>query len=98
MLNEGDKLLVSHRRLFAHDEVRYFVGTVASYEAGIVKLVGRTYLKDFGTGAMVSKSDVRTKVYSLASGTILVYQLAATTNMDALEFVGGEGVARPTDE
>jgi hypothetical protein len=88
VLKEGDKLLVAHRRLFERDELRYFSGTVADYEAGIVKLVGWTYIKDVTTGKIVRKEDARTKIYSLASGTILVYQLPETTNLEALEFVG----------
>jgi hypothetical protein len=88
MLNAGDKLLVAHRRLFERDETRYFAGTVEAYDAGVVKLVGWTYLKDFGSGAILRKEDLRTKLYSLASGTIIVYQLPAETDIESLEFRG----------
>jgi hypothetical protein len=98
MLTEGDKLLISHRRLFERDELRYFAGEVAGYDDGVVKVVGWTYLKDFGSGKIIRKKDPRTKLYSLASGTILVYQLPEATNLDSLEFVGDPAHLLLTDD
>lgn len=88
VLQQGDKLLVSHRRLFERDELRYFAGTVVQYEAGVVKVEGWTFLKDFGSGRIMRKPDVRTKLYSLASGMILVYQLPNESDLTTLEFIG----------
>ena len=42
VLKEGDNILVAHRRLFEKDEVRFFVGRVDAYEAGIVKAPGHS--------------------------------------------------------
>ena len=97
LLRDGDKLLISHRRIFERDELRYFAGTVVAYDDGIVKLDGWTYLKDFGTGNIMRKPDHRTKLYALASGTILVYQLPAGTNLDALQFTVDGARALVTD-
>jgi hypothetical protein len=88
ILREGDKLLICHRRLYERDEVRFFSGSVEAYDAGVVKLSGWTYLRDAATGQIIRKPDIRTRLYSLASGTILVYQLPDTTKPDALEFTG----------
>ena len=87
LLREGDKLLISHRRLFERDELGYFAGEVVAYDGGVAKLNGWTYVKDFGTGKVLRKSDRRTKLYALGSGTILVYQLPTATTLETLEFV-----------
>ena len=97
MLSEGDKLLVCHRRLFEGDELRFFAGTVTAYEAGIVRVTGWTFVRDFRSGNVLKKEEVRTKLYSLASGTILVYRLPDATNMESLKFVGSAALLSLTD-
>jgi hypothetical protein len=97
VISEGDKLLVSHRRLFQGDEVRYFVGRVTGHEGGVIKLVGHTYLRDFTSGLVTKKDEVSTKLYSLSSGTILVYQLPADTQLDRIIFEGTDGHLLVTD-
>lgn len=97
ILHEGDKVLVCHRRLFERDEERYFVGRLTAYDAGVLKVSGWTYLREFASGKVVRKDDLRTKLYSLASGTILVYQLPDATELDALEFTGNDGHVLLTD-
>ena len=73
LLQPDDKLLVVHRRLFERDGSRFFVGRVDGYESGIVRLTGFTFVRDPIGGAVSRKSDPRTKLFSLSSGTLLVY-------------------------
>ena len=73
VLESGDKLLIAHRRLYEKDEMRFFVGHIDGYEAGIARLTGHSYVRDPIGGTMLEKSDLRTKILSLASGTLLVY-------------------------
>lgn len=86
LLKNGDKLLIAHRRLYEKDEVRFFIGHVDEYEAGIVKLTGHSYVRDLVSGSMIEKSDPRAKILSLASGTLLVYQLPDDLDVDKAEF------------
>ena len=86
MLNQGEKLLIVHRRLFEKDTPRFFVGVVLIYEAGIVKVKGYTFVKDMFSGNMQKKSDLRTKVMSIVSGTLIVYQLPVTALLDSMRF------------
>lgn len=97
LLNEGDTVFVAHRRLFEKDEVRFFVGRVDAYEAGIVKVTGRSYVRDVMRGQMIEKEEQRTKILSLSSGTLLVYQLPQAVVLDALQFVDNEGRISLTD-
>jgi hypothetical protein len=86
LLKKGDKILVAHRRLFEKDSVRFFVGHVDDYEAGIVKVKGHSSVRDGMTGLMIEKSDERTKILSIASGTLLVHQLPDAVELDGLRF------------
>jgi hypothetical protein len=86
MLKPGEKLLIVHRRLFEKDLSRFFIGEVQAYETGIVKVKGYTFVKDLFSGNMRKKSDLRTKVLSLVSGTLIVYQLPVTGLLDWMKF------------
>ncbi|KKO45920.1 hypothetical protein WG68_07875 [Arsukibacterium ikkense] len=86
MLESGDLLLICYRRLFSNDENRFFLGTVDDYQAGIVKITGHSFLRDSVTGQMAEKSDLATKILSISSGTLIVYQLPATLALHNLRF------------
>jgi hypothetical protein len=87
LLQEGDKILVAHRRLFARDEARFFIGRVDACEAGVVKVTGHSYVRDMFTGRMLEKAEPRTKLLSLSSGTLIVYLLPEPVCLDDLRFV-----------
>jgi hypothetical protein len=97
VLKEGDKILIAHRRLYDGDEARFFAGIVVSYDAGAFRISGWTFLQDSATGMVFKKEDLRTKLYSLASGTILVYGLPDDVEMGSLRFEGREGELILTD-
>jgi len=86
MLELGEKLLIVHRRLFEKDAPRFFVGEVQKYEQGIVKVKGYTFVKDLFSGNMKRKSDLRTKVMSIVSGALIVYQLPVVVLLDSVTF------------
>ncbi|HQY87351.1 MAG TPA: hypothetical protein PK402_01750 [Tepidisphaeraceae bacterium] len=97
LLKEGDNIFVAHRRLFDKDEPRFFVGRVDAYEAGVIKTTGHSYVRDLMDGRMIEKPEERTKILSLSSGTLLVYQLPRAVALDALKFVAGDGSLSLTD-
>jgi hypothetical protein len=97
LLQKGDNILVAHRRLFDKDEVRFFVGRVDAHEAGIVKTTGHSYVRDVMGGRLIEKAEERTKILSLSSGTLLVYQLPATLALDTLDFSASNGSLTLTD-
>ena len=82
ILEPGNKILISHRRLFDADEPRYFIGEVVAYEADIVKVAGYSFVRDVVSGRVLRKDDKRTKLASLASGALLMYQLPDETDVD----------------
>ena len=86
LLKKGDKILIAHRRLFEHDEVRFFLGEMDDYEVGIVKVRGHSFVHDKTSGSFIKKTDTQVKILSLSSGTLLVYQLPEPVVIDALRF------------
>ena len=97
LLNQGDKVLVVHRRLFEKDDPRFFAGTVEEYEEGIAKVVGYTFVRDVLGGQVERKSEPRTKLLAISSGTLLVYQLLPETSIEALTMTASEGELQLSD-
>jgi hypothetical protein len=84
ILSAGMKVLVVHRRLFETDHERFFVGVVDGYAEGLARVTGRTWLCDSYSGEPVCKEDERTKIVSLSSGALIVYQLPSAVELGAL--------------
>ena len=97
MLEAGNKVLISHRRLFANDEPRCFVGEVVSYADGLVKVQGYSFVRDLMQGVFLRKEDLRTKIISISSGSLLVYQLPDDTDVAAVKFETHEAELVLTD-
>ncbi|WP_455379645.1 hypothetical protein [Petrachloros mirabilis] len=97
LLKEGDKILIAHRRLFEKDVLRFFIGEVQAYDAGLVKATGHSYVRDPMGGQVVEKAEKRTKILSLSSGTFIVYQLPDGIVLNALKFSELEGRLALTD-
>ena len=74
LLSKGSKLLVCHRRLFPEDHIRLFFGSVEEYCEGLAKVSGFTWTRD-PTHGYQRKSDRRTKIVSISSGNLIVYQI-----------------------
>jgi hypothetical protein len=94
ILNAGDRLLVAHRRLFADDQPRFFVAVVDAYESGVVMASGYSWVRDPFSGGYQRNGDRRTKVFSLVSGSVIVYRLPANCDPERLEvaLVGDHGL------
>ena len=86
LLNQGDKILVIHRRIFESDKSRFFIGEVEAYEAGNAKIKGHTYARDPYTTVVFRKNEERIKIISLSSGTLFVYLLNSTIDLSKLRF------------
>jgi hypothetical protein len=85
-LEPGQKILVVHRRLFEKDRPRFFAGVVDGFNEnnGLLKVTGHS----FGlarAGGVSKKRDPRTKILSLTSGTLLVYQLPESADLSKAE-------------
>jgi hypothetical protein len=84
ILETGMKVLIAHRRLFESDHLRLFIGTIEGYEDGLARVTGHTWIRDGYHGGYERKDDLRTKIVPVASGTVLVYQLDSTVDLDTL--------------
>ena len=85
MFKPGDKLFVSHRRLFPDDEPRFFAGRVIAYEAGLAKVSGHAWVRERVRGEFGRKPDERIKVVPLGSGAVIVYQLPDAVDLGSLK-------------
>jgi len=92
ILMPSAKILVCHRRLFNEDQPRFFVGTISACEDGLVKVTGFSWTRDPVQG-FVRKQDERTKVISLTSGALIVYELPSELLIEDLRIEQGAGHA-----
>ena len=97
ILVSGTKLLISHRRMFAEDQPRFFAGTVKACEGELAKVTGYSWSRDPAHGYQ-RKRDRRTKIVAIGSGTLMVYELPTEVDIEELrvEQPGGH-VVRLTD-
>ena len=86
ILQDGNRVLIVHRRLYDNDLPRFFVGIVDGYEAGICKATGYSWVKDTFASRLIGKREKRSKIFSLSSGTLLVYQLPDHLQLEKLSF------------
>ena len=93
ILEAGDTVLVSNRRLFDHDEARFFLGRTIACEGELLKVEGFTFVRDLASGHVVKKEEKRTKVLSLASPGFIVYQLPREINIENAGICSGDGDA-----
>ena len=85
-LEQGEKLLVTHRRLFREDSHRHFIGEVEHYRDGVASVSGYTWIWNPLSGEMVRKDDRRRKLVAIASGTLIVYLLDRSVDLDTIRF------------
>jgi hypothetical protein len=86
LLEAGNKLLISHRRLFQHDAPRFFIGEVQAWEEGIAKVSGYSFVRDIPTSRILKKADRRTKLVPVASQAYIVYQLPDDVDLETVSF------------
>lgn len=86
MIRPGDQLMIVHRRLFKEDSVRYFIGSVDEYEHGLVRITGRSFVRNDYTGDFLSKKGSMSKIFSMASGTHIIYVIPSNVNLALLRF------------
>ncbi len=100
ILESGTKVLIAHRRLYAGDHGRFFVGVVDDYDDGIARIEGYTWIHDGYDGTFNRKSDKRTKIVPIISGSVIVYELPASLDIEdfIIETVGNGTMARDNHE
>ena len=84
ILDNGDVILINHRRMFESDTNRTFVGVVDGYEGGVVKVTGYTWCRNHFGGAYQKKEEKRTKIFSISSGLYIIYQLPDALDVEKL--------------
>ena len=91
ILNDGDVVLVSNRRMYERDESRFFLGRTIASEGPLLKVEGFTFVRDMSCGLIVKKDELRTKLVSLDSPGFIVYQLPGDIDIEKADIRGGNG-------
>jgi hypothetical protein len=97
ILKQGDRVLIVHRRLFDGDSGRFFLAVVDAYEQGLARVTGYTFVREQLEGRVLRKEDCRTKIVSVASGSLIVYQLPDDLVIEDVQVVIRESCLSMTD-
>ena len=97
ILESGDVVLVSNRRMFERDETRFFVGRTVACDGPLFKAEGFTFVRDLSNGHIIKKEEKRIKLISLDSPGHIVYQLPGDINVDNVDIESGNGDAYMVD-
>ncbi|MCP4002804.1 MAG: hypothetical protein GY725_01285 [bacterium] len=89
LIQSGAKVFIAHRRLYADDQPRFFIGTIEEYGDGLAKISGYSWVREQVHGDILRKKDQRTKIVSLASGTLIVYVLPDEVEVENLSIEHG---------
>jgi len=93
VIEKGETVLVVHRRLFTDDQQRFFIGKVEAYDDGVARVNGYTWRPDpHHNRRWQRKSDIRTKLVALGSGTLIVYPIPVVDIDAALIDTNAEGL------
>ncbi len=87
MLESGDMVLISQRRLFEGDEDRYFIGRTIVCEGPLIKAEGYSFVRGLSSGHIIKKPEKRTKVLSLSSLGQIVYQLPNDIDLEFVDII-----------
>ncbi len=97
LLDVGDTVLVAHRRMFQHDESRFFVGKMIGSDHELLKLEGYTFVRDLSSGKVIRKDELRVKLLSLAAPGYIFYQIMGDVNIENLAIACNSGEEVLTD-
>ena len=86
LLDEGDKILASVRRLYEAEYPRFFVGVVEAASETVARVLGSVYIWDPYRNAVVPREGRRCKLIHFASPTFIVHALDRATDLDAISF------------
>ncbi len=84
ILEQGEKVLIVHRRLFEEDHPRFFTGIIDAFEQGLAKVTGYSWIRNQFDVPTYQKGEKRTKICALSSGTLMVYELPSTVVMESM--------------
>src|SRR4051812_25725411 len=84
-LQPGDKVLLAHRRMFPNDKSRFFVGTVDAFNEsnGLLKVTGYSISLPVAASHFLKKTGTNSKIVSLTSGSMIVYQLPEAMDIES---------------
>ena len=82
----GDKLHIMTRRLFPDDLRRHFAGEVISTTDGLCELQGNTFVFHPATNKYQRRTQLRTRIFSLADANHIVNKLPRDVDIKSLEY------------
>ncbi len=89
-ISVGEGVIVITRRMFPEDERRHFIGRVTATTGSMIRVEGHAWIAS-SIGGYEERHDLRTRLYSLATGGEIVLVVPAAIDVDSLRYSSGQG-------
>jgi len=86
LIDEGDKVLATVRRLYESEYPRFFIGVVEAATETVVRVLGAVYIWDPYRNAVVQREGRRRKLIPFSSPHFIVHSLDRDLDLDAVTF------------
>ena len=93
----GEGVIVITRRAFSEDERRHFIGRVTSWTGSLIRVEGHAWIAN-AIGNFEQRDDLRTRLFSLATGGEIVLLVPAEVDLDRLRYRSAQGRLVITDD
>jgi hypothetical protein len=97
ILRSGEKVHVIHRRHYATDAHRHFIGSVEAYEGGVARVVGHVYTVDTTKFQYIRRPELRTRLISIVSGDLLINIIPPSVNLERITYKHEKKSVRVSD-
>ena len=92
----GEGVIVITRRMFAEDERRHFIGRVTAWTGSLIRVDGHAWIAN-AIGNYERRHDLRTRLFSLATGGEVVLVVPPGVDVDRLRYSSVQGRLVITD-
>jgi hypothetical protein len=86
LIDEGDKVLATVRRLYESEYPRFFIGVVEAATETVLRVYGSVFVWDPYRNGVVARDGRRRKLIPISSPHFIVHLLDRDVNMDTLSF------------
>ena len=86
----GERVIIITRRSFQEDERRHFIGTVTARSGSLIRVDGHAWVAN-AIGGFERRQELRTRIFSLATGVEIVLVVPAEVDVDRLRYQSAQG-------
>ncbi len=96
VISVGEGVIVISRRSYPEEVRRHFIGRVIAWMGSLMRVDGHAWIAN-SIGSFERRADLRTRVFSLATGGEIVLVVPPEVDVDSLRYRAAQGRLMITD-